>query len=62
MYEFGRGVGSGAITAVLDRFEAAQAEVAALPLDALSAREALTAKDRLETIYRRQAAVDHFAS
>jgi hypothetical protein len=48
-----------AITAALDRFEAAQAEVAALSFDALTAPEALTAKDRLETVYRRQAAVDH---
>ena len=48
-----------AITAVLDRFEAAQAEVASLSFDALSAPEALSVKDRLETVYRRQAAVDH---
>jgi hypothetical protein len=48
-----------AITAVLDRFEAAQAEVAALAFDALTAPEVLTVKDRLETVSRRQAAVDH---
>jgi len=48
-----------AITAALDRFEAAQPEVAALSLDALTAPEALNIKDQLETVYRRQAAVDH---
>jgi hypothetical protein len=48
-----------AITAVLDRFDAAQAEVAALSFDALSAPEVLAVKDRLETVNRRQAAVDH---
>jgi hypothetical protein len=48
-----------AITAALDRFEAAQAEVAALSFDALSAPEVLNVKDRLETVYRRQTAVDH---
>src|SRR5258705_12371748 len=48
-----------AITATLDRFEAAQAEVAALGFDALTAPEVLNVKDRLETVNRRQAAVDH---
>jgi hypothetical protein len=48
-----------AISAVLDRFEAAQAEVAALSFDVLTGPEALSVKDRLETAYRRQAAVDH---
>jgi len=48
-----------AITATLDRFEAAQAELAALSFDALTGPEVLTVKDRLETIDRRQAAVDH---
>jgi hypothetical protein len=48
-----------AITAALDGFEAAQAEVAALSFDALTAPEALAVKDRLETVNRRQAAVDH---
>jgi Domain of unknown function (DUF222) len=48
-----------AITAVLDRFDAAQAEVAALSFDALTAPDVLTVKERLETISRRQAAVDH---
>ena len=48
-----------AITAALDRFDAAQAEVAALSFDALTAPEVLTVKDRLETVTRRQAAVDH---
>jgi hypothetical protein len=48
-----------AITATLDRFEAAQAEVAALSFDVLTGPEVLTVKDRLETIDRRQAAVDH---
>jgi hypothetical protein len=47
------------ITAALDRFEAAQAELAALSFDALTGPEVLTAKDRLETVERRQAAVDH---
>jgi hypothetical protein len=47
------------ISAVLDRFEAAQAEVAALSFDVLSGPEALSVKDRLETAYRRQAAVHH---
>jgi hypothetical protein len=48
-----------AITAALDRFEAAQAEVASLSFQALSAPEVLDVKDRLETVYRRQTAVDH---
>jgi hypothetical protein len=39
-----------AITAALDRFEAAQAEVAALSFDALTAPEVLNVKDRLETV------------
>ncbi len=48
-----------AITATLNRFEAAQAEVAALEFDVLTAPEILNVKDRLETVNRRQAAVDH---
>ena len=48
-----------AIAAALDRFEAAQAEVASLSFQALSAPEVLDVKDRLETVYRRQTAVDH---
>ncbi|HVQ52336.1 MAG TPA: DUF222 domain-containing protein [Mycobacterium sp.] len=48
-----------AITAALGRFDAAQAELAALSFDALSAPEVLAVKDRLETAGRRQAAVDH---
>jgi Domain of unknown function (DUF222) len=48
-----------AITAALDQFDAAQANVAALSFQVLSAPEALAVKDRLETISRRQAAVDH---
>ena len=48
-----------AITATLDRFEAAQAKVAALAFDVLTAPEVLTVKDRLETVNRRQGAVDH---
>ena len=48
-----------AITAVLDRFEAAQAELASLSFDALTAPEVLTVKDRLETVARRQGVVDH---
>jgi hypothetical protein len=35
-----------AITAALDRFEAAQAEVAALQFDVLTAPEVLSVKDR----------------
>jgi hypothetical protein len=49
----------GAITAALDRFDAAQAELAALSFDALAPSEVLAVKDRLETVNRRQAAVDH---
>jgi hypothetical protein len=48
-----------AITATLDRFEAAQAEVAALSFDVLTGPEVLSVKDRLETVNRRQAAFDH---
>lgn len=48
-----------AIAAVFDRFDAAQAELAALSFDALTAPEVLAVKDRLETVARRQAAVDH---
>jgi len=48
-----------AITAVLDRFDAVQAEVASLSFDALTAPRALTVKDRLEMVSRRQAAVHH---
>jgi hypothetical protein len=48
-----------AISAVLDRFDTAQAELAALSFDALRAPEVLSVKDRLETVSRRQAAVDH---
>jgi hypothetical protein len=57
----GSGVPSGpeAITAALDRFDAAQGQIAALPFDILTGPEALTVKNRLETISRRQAAVDH---
>jgi hypothetical protein len=48
-----------AITATLDRWDAVQAELAELSFDVLTASEALAVKDRLETGYRRQAAVDH---
>ncbi len=48
-----------AIAAVLDRYEAVQAELATLSFEALGAAQALTVKDRLETVARRQAAVDH---
>jgi hypothetical protein len=48
-----------AITAVLDRYEAAQAELAALSFDALTAPEVLTVQDRLQTVERRQGAIDH---
>ena len=45
-----------AITAVLDRFEAAQTELASLSFDSLTAPEVLAVKDRLETVARRQGA------
>ncbi len=45
--------------AVLDRFEAAQAALASLSFDALTAPEVLTVKERLQTIERRQGAIDH---
>ena len=48
-----------AITAVLDRFDAVRAEVASLSFDALTAPQRSAVKDRLETVSRRQAAVDH---
>jgi hypothetical protein len=48
-----------AIIAAVDRFEAAQAELAALSFNALSTPQALTVTNRLETIARRQGAVDH---
>jgi len=44
-----------AITAALDQFDAAQANVAALSFQVLSAPEALTVKDRLETVSRQLA-------
>jgi hypothetical protein len=44
-----------AITAALDQFDAAQANVAALSFQVLSAPEALTVKDRLEIVSRRLA-------
>jgi hypothetical protein len=45
-------------TATLDRWDAVQAELAELSFDVLTGSEALAVKDRLETGYRRQAAVD----
>jgi hypothetical protein len=48
-----------AVMAAVDRFDAAQAELAALSFDALSGPQALAVKDRLETVARRQGAVDH---
>ena len=45
--------------AAVDRFDAAQAELAAVSFEALSAPQALAVKDRLETVARRQGAVDH---
>jgi hypothetical protein len=51
--------GREAVTAALDRFDAAQGQIAALPFDILTGPEPLTVKNRLETISRRQAAVDH---
>ena len=57
----GSGAPSGreAVTAALDRFDAAQGQIPALPFDILTGPEPLTVKNRLETISRRQAAVDH---
>ncbi len=49
----------GAVAAAVDRFDAAQADLAALSFDALAPSKVLAVKDRLETINRRQAAVDH---
>jgi hypothetical protein len=48
-----------AVMAAVERFDAAQAELAALSFDALTGPQALTVKDRLEVVARRQAAVDH---
>jgi hypothetical protein len=48
-----------AVMAAVDRFDAAQAELAAASFDALSGAQALAVKDRLETVERRQGAVDH---
>jgi hypothetical protein len=48
-----------AVIAAVDRLDAAHAEVAALSFDALSGSQALAIKDRLETVARRQGAVDH---
>ena len=47
------------ILAVVARFEAAQAELGELSFDVLTAAEVLTIMGRLETVYRRQPAVDH---
>ena len=54
-------IGSGreTILATVGRWEQAQADMAEVPFDVLSATEALAIKGRLETGYRRQAAVDH---
>ena len=45
--------------AVLDRWDAVQAELAELSFAALTPAEVLDIKDRLECGYRRQATVDH---
>lgn len=47
------------ILATIGRWEQAQAGMAELSFDVLTATEALAIKGRLETGYRRQAAVDH---
>jgi hypothetical protein len=47
------------VMAAVDRFDAAQAELAALSFHALSGEQALAVKDRLETVARRQGAIDH---
>ena len=47
------------VLAAVDMWEHAQAELAQLSFEALTATEALAIKDRLESGYRRQAAVDH---
>jgi hypothetical protein len=48
-----------AIMAVLDRWDAVQAELAEVSFAALTPPEVLDIKDRLECGYRRQATVDH---
>jgi hypothetical protein len=48
-----------AIVAAVDRFDAAQADLAALSFDVLDGAQTLAVKDRLETVARRQCAVDH---
>src|SRR6476620_11311540 len=50
----GAGAPSGreAVTAALDRFDAAQGQIPALPFDILTGPEPLTVKNRLETISR----------
>jgi hypothetical protein len=48
-----------AVVAAVDRFDAAQAALAALSFEALDAPQALAVKDRLETVARRQGAVDN---
>ena len=53
------GSGRETILATVGRWEQAQADMAEVSFDALSATEALAIKGRLETGYRRQAAVDH---
>jgi hypothetical protein len=57
-YEFGRSFGSRGHHGY-PRFETAQTEVASLSFDVLTAPEVVNVKDRLKTVYRRQAAVDH---
>lgn len=47
------------ILAAVDRWAQDQAALAELSFDALSPAEALAIKDRLETVSRRQAAIDH---
>jgi len=48
-----------AILSALARFETAQAALADLTFDVLTAPEVLTITDRLETVYRRQPTVNH---
>ncbi len=47
-----------AVIAAVDRYAAAQAELAALSFDALSGPQALAVKERLQTVERRQGAID----
>jgi hypothetical protein len=59
MNQGGGGSDRDAILSALARLETAQAALADLTFDALTAPELLTITDRLETVYRRQPTVNH---